>query len=57
MAKLFRMEEEIIRILRMATMVYKSQALDLYLETCEPRLKQIPIGKPSKYEAGIILKI
>ena len=42
MAKLFRMEEEIISTLRSATGLYKSRTLDFYLETCEPRIKQLP---------------
>ena len=46
-AKWFKMEEELIINLRMATRIHKSEALTLYLETCEPRLKQLPIGKPS----------
>jgi len=43
MAKLFRMEEELISTLMLATGIYKSRNLDLYLQTCEPRLKQLPL--------------
>ena len=42
MAKLFRMEEEIISTLRSASGLYKSRNLDFYLKTCEPRIKQLP---------------
>ena len=50
LAKLFKMEEEIILILRNETRLYNNKAIDLYLETCEPRVKQIPLGKPSHFE-------
>jgi len=61
-AKLFRMEEKLIRILRIAnTGAYKSQAIDMYLETCEPRLQQIPLDfsdshhlSESEYNATIL---
>ena len=48
-AKWFKMEEDLVLILRMATRIHKSEALTLYLETCEPRFKQLPLGEPSKF--------
>jgi len=43
LAKLFKMEEELMLTLKMATGFYKSETLDLYLQTCEPRFKQVPL--------------
>jgi len=43
LAKLFKMEEDIISILRMETWLYKDKAIDLYLENCEPRIKEMPL--------------
>merc|ERR1719481_1467278 len=55
------MEEDLVLILRMATRIHKSQALTLYLETCEPRFKQLPLDfnnlhhlSESKYLAIIL---
>ena len=41
LASLFKMEEELVSKLKMATGFYKSDTLDLYLSTCEPRFAQL----------------
>jgi len=57
------MEEELIVTLRMATGFYKSETLDLYLETCEPRFKQLPLpdfsdlNSDSEYLAKILVDL
>ena len=42
LASLFKMEDQLVDRLNIATEFYKSKALDLYLQTCEPRFKQLP---------------
>ena len=42
LASLFKMEEQLVDRLNMATEVYKSKTSDLYLQTCKPRFKQLP---------------
>ena len=41
LASLFKMEEEVVNMLKMATGFYKSNSLDLYLQTCQPRFNQL----------------
>ena len=63
LARLFKMEEELIVTLRMATGFYKSETLDLYLETCEPRFKQLSLpdfsdlNSESEYLAKILVDL
>ena len=42
LASLFRMEEKLVSKLKLATGLYKSDTLDLYLTTCKPRFAQLP---------------
>jgi hypothetical protein len=42
LASLFKMEEQLVDRLNLATEFYKSKTLDLYLQTCEPRFNQLP---------------
>jgi hypothetical protein len=42
LVSLFKMEEELVYKLNMATRLYKSDTLDLYLQTCQPRFNQLP---------------
>ena len=41
LASLFKMEEEVVNMLKMATGFYKSSSLDLYLQTYQPRFNQL----------------
>lgn len=65
LASLFKMEEELVLTLKMATGFYKSETLELYLQTCEPRFSQLPLPdfsdlnplSESEYQAKILIDL
>jgi len=58
LARLFMIEEELVSILRITTEYYKSDFVDLYLDTCKPRFNQLaPFNSSAKEKSNYLAKV
>ena len=42
LATLFKMEEDLVDLLKKSGVIFKSKTLELYFETCQPRFEELP---------------